>query len=1062
MEDHTTPKKTTGMSGYPRMVAQGGYPKDARDGEPEAVRVWLLGSFRVSVGSRKVGEGEWRLRKARSLVKLLALSPGHRMHRERVMDLLWPELDARAAANNLRGALHVARRTLSPTPTIASRYLRLTGDELALCPGASLWVDVDAFEEAGAEARRSREPAVYRTAIELYTGELLPEDLYEDWAEVHREQLRETFLALLLELAGLYEERKEHGRAIEVLERALSCEPAREEAHIALMRLYALSGQRREALRQYELLGRVLRRELSAESRRLHEEILSGLFPPAEDRPPEEAPDAGPHNLPASRTSFVGRERDVVEVKRLLSMTNLLTLTGAGGCGKTRLALEVAGELVGSYPDGVWLVELAPLSEPELVPQTVAEALGVRGQPGRTLTDTLTESLRKSKALLLLDNCEHLIEAAAHLADRLLSSCSSLRILATSREPLGVAGEVNWSVSPLSVPDTDSLPAAEDLTRYESVRLFVERARSRLPTFEVTRENARSVAEVCRKLDGIPLAIELVTARITALAVEQVAERLEDSLKLLAGGPRTATRRHQTMRAALEWSYELLSEDERRLFRRLSVFAGRWTLEAAEAVGGGDGIERGKVLDLLGRLVDKSLVVTEAGEGALRYRMLEPARHYARERLEESGEAERVRKRHAAFFLALAEEAEPELIGPEQAARLLQLEREHDNLRAVRRWARESGRKELGLRLAGALWRFWFTRGHLEEGQGWIEEALSSSNGVLSDARSRALNGAGALAWQRGAAEQAEAYFEQSLAVCQELDDKPGMARAINNLAVIASSRGDYTRARELLARCLALDRELGDMRGVAYSLGELGHLAFFRGEFGQAAEYLEQALALHRRLGDKRSVGLTLSNLGAIARRTGKLQRAAQLHGESLNVVREIDDEWLTACMLIEVGCLLAQQGRAERAACVLGAADKTCKEIGFELEPHMLADYESAVEQVRLDLIDQAFEAAWNTGHAMSLEDAVDYALSDQEDRPSPISERSTPEPTGLSRREQEVAALVARGLTNRRIAAELFISERTVETHVHNILGKLGFGSRAQLAARAADLQLGGDQS
>ena len=352
----------------------------AGDTARPVVRAWLLGGFRISVGSRVIRGGGWRLKKAASLVKLLALSPNHRMHRERVMDFLWPDLGRRAASNNLRHALHVARQAFEPAATEPSGYLRLIGEELALCPDGSLWVDVDAFEGAAMTARRSREPAVYRAAIELYAGDLLPEDRYEDWAEGRREELRAAFLALLLELATLYEERGEYGRAIEALRRVLSGEPAREEAHAGLMRLYALSGRKSEALGQYDRLQEALRREFgaepSADSRRLHEEILSGELPsarpPAEDRPSEETPDAGPHNLPRARGSFVGREREVVEVKRLLSMTSLLTLTGSGGSGKTRLALEVARELVGSYPDGVCLAELAPLSEPGLVPQTVA------------------------------------------------------------------------------------------------------------------------------------------------------------------------------------------------------------------------------------------------------------------------------------------------------------------------------------------------------------------------------------------------------------------------------------------------------------------------------------------------------------------------------------------------------------------------------------------------------------------------------------------------------------------------------------------------------------------
>src|SRR5215212_4293633 len=384
--------------------------------EPKAVRVWLLGTFRVSVGSQTIEQKHWRLRKAAGLVKLLAIAPTHRLHREHVMSLLWPDLGKQAASNNLRRVLHFARRALDPA--MGSRYLASEAESLVLCPGGSLWVDVEAFEEAAVMARRSRDPAAYGAAIELYAGQLLPDDRYEEWAENRRQGLRGTLLSLLSELTGLYEERGDYGQAVETLQRALSEDPANEVAHAQLMRLYALSGRQGEALTQYQRLreglsGR-LGTEPSATTRALREEIAAGRFAltqPAAPAP-EESPHAGKYNLPVARTNFVGREREMVEVKRMLAMTGLLTLTGTGGCGKTRLALEVGRDLVGSYPDGVWLVELAPLPDGALVPQAVAATLGVREQPGGSLLHTLLSALRDKEMLLILDNCEHLIDAA--------------------------------------------------------------------------------------------------------------------------------------------------------------------------------------------------------------------------------------------------------------------------------------------------------------------------------------------------------------------------------------------------------------------------------------------------------------------------------------------------------------------------------------------------------------------------------------------------------------------------------------------------------------------------
>ncbi|MGH3088598.1 MAG: ATP-binding protein, partial [Rubrobacteraceae bacterium] len=494
---------------------------------------------------------------------------------------------------------------------------------------------------------RTRDTSAYRAATELYAGELLPEDRYEEWADERRGELRSLYISLLVELAAFYEANGEYAPAIEALRKVVAGEGSHEGAHVALMRLFALRGERVGALSQFgeleDALGR-LGAEPSAASRRLYEEISDGAFP--RDAPESRAWRAegeGRHNLPLSRASFVGREREMAEVKRSLSMTQLLTLTGTGGCGKTRLAAEVARSLSGAYPGGVWMARLAPLSDGSLVARTVAGILGVREQPGRPMAQTLSEYLRTKDVLLVLDNCEHLVDAAAWLSDELLASCENLRILAPSRESLGVSGEVVWRVSTLTSPEEGE--SAEGMLRYEAVRLFVDRARGKLPAFELTEANARSVSEVCRRLDGIPLAIELATARMAALAIEQVAERLNDSLNLLALGERAAEGRHRTMRATLEWSHDLLDEWEKTLFRRLSVFAGGWTLEAAEEVGGAS------VLDPLESLVEKSLVVADAGGNrGMRYRMLEPVRQYAREKLDASGEVEEVRGRHAEYY----------------------------------------------------------------------------------------------------------------------------------------------------------------------------------------------------------------------------------------------------------------------------------------------------------------------------------------------------------------------------------------------------------------------------
>ena len=1072
-------------------------------GDAETVRIRLLGGYRVSVGDRTVRRDSWRMRKAAGLVKLLALAPGHHLHREQAMETLWPELGRRAASNNLRQALHAARRALDPDSQVGSRYLASEDESLVLCPEGRLWVDSEGFEEAARNAHRSREPAAYEAALDLYAGELLPGDRYEASTEGHRRRLRETYLSLLLGLARLHEDRADYDAAVEMLRRTVGEEPTREEAHVGLMRLYALKGSKAEALAQYGWFEEILLTELgtrpAASSRALKEEISAGRFQPKDARPlgspPAELPGVGKHNLPAARTSFVGREREIVEIKRELTMTRLLSLTGVGGSGKTRLALEVARDLVGAYPDGVWLVELAGLSEDDLVPQAVARAVGVLERPGQPLADTLAEYLRAKSVLLVVDNCEHLADSAADLLDTLLDSCPRLRVLATSREALSLAGEVVWRVPSLSVPGTDRLPTPEEMTGFEAVRLFAERARLKLPAFELTLEDTPAVVEVCRKLEGMPLAIELATARMGTLSVRQISERLEDPLSLLSVGGRKAASRQQTLRGTLDWSYELLGEFERALFGRFSVFAGGWTLEAAEAVGTGEGLEEGDVLDALSGLVDKSLVVAEARqESRVRYRLLEPVRQYAREKLEESGEAEEARHRHASFFLALAEEAEPRLRGPEDLEWLERLETEHDNLRAALSWALVGGEAEPGLRLAGALWRFWEARGYYGEGLAWLKRVLARGDRV-SAARIKALEGEGWLSISSGEIDEAGIAARDGL----KLSDEAGLGGAVSAkflgiLGWIASLGGDQDRAKELFEECLKLSQDANDEFGIADALlglagsGDLGedfereeelhkegivlcrklgyvttltrHLSslgyslLFQGEYERGAALSEEAVALLRERGYTGGLEGDLGNLGLARLLQSDNERARIAFQEGLILCKELGNRLDASGSLDGLACISATEGAAERAARLFGAGEALREAVGHVQLPEEAALLEPYLATVRSQLDEASWRAAWAGGRAMSIYQAIDYALSEQKPLPpsSPESEQpSTDETPSLTRREEEVALLVTRGLTNRRIAQDLVLSQHTVDKHVKNILKKLGLHSREQVASR-----------
>ncbi len=713
------------------------------------------------------------------------------------------------------------------------------------------------------------------------------------------------------------------------------------------------------------------------------------------DRPPEESPGTDRHNLPSARTSFIGRDAEMLEVRRLLAMTRLLTLTGAGGCGKTRLALEVARDLQGAYADGVWLVELAPLSEGALVPQAVGAALGVREQPGRPLTDTLSDALRTKEMLLVLDNCEHLIDACAQFVDRLLNSCSHLRVLATSREPLGVAGEANWVVPSLSLPDAQDPLTVEELERHESVRLFIERARYRQPAFALTSHNARAVAEICRRLDGIPLAIELAAARVGSLAVEQIASRLRDPLKLLTGGTRIALPRQQTLRGALDWSYELLSEPEHKLFARLSAFAGGWKLEAAEVVGPGGGIEEDDIVDLLGKLVDKSLVVAEVvRDGSVRYRMLEPVRQYALEWLQESGEADAVRSRHAALFLALAEEAEPELRGARQVLWLGQLENEQDNLRAAMAWLLERGESEQAARLGWALWFFWWIRGRFTEGRRWMEEALSKGVGMPAPARAKASFIAGTMASGQADFQSAKLLLEESLSLFRELKDKRGAAHALGSAGLVALDQKQHERGVIYFQEAADLFLEVGDKWGTGIMLCFLAVAWLNQGDHSRAKPLAERGLALSREVGDRQGTSATLYVLARLAQAERDHERARRLFKEGLTLSAEVGDETNVAYCLEGLAAVAASEDRLVHASRLWGASEKLLETIEVTAYPYApdRSLYQRQVTTTRAQLDEAAWEAAWAEGRAMTPEQAVEYALEDDETSPAPKGTRAS----------------------------------------------------------------------
>ena len=736
------------------------------------------------------------------------------------------------------------------------------------------------------------------------------------------------------------------------------------------------------------------------------------------DFPPLKTLDARPNNLPAQTTPFIGREEAIRTVKEQLAKANvrLLTLSGVGGTGKTRLALQAAADMVDEFEHGVFFVPLAALSDPALVLQSIAQAFDVREAAGRRLQEQLKDYLREKQVLLVLDNFEQVIDAAPRVID-LLTAAPRLKVLVTSREVLRLSGETDYPVPPLSLPDPKRLPPLARLTQYEAVALFIERAVAVKPAFTLTNENAPAVAEICYRLDGLPLAIELAAARVRVLPPQKMLAELSHRLSFLMGGARDLPARQKTLRGAIDWSHDLLTGDEQKLFRRLAVFVGGSTLEAIEAV---CNIENElPVLDTLESLVGKSLVKQTEAHGEPRFSMLETIREYAGDRLLAAGEAERVRDRHRDTFLALAEEAEPKLTGAEQAEWMQRLEEEHENLRAGLEWSLVAAGSRVGLRLCGALQRFWWTRGHLSEGREWCVRVLGKAGSEEpTPERAKALNGAGVMACHQTDYPAARALHEESLAIKRQSGDRRGMAASLGNLGNVTYGQGDFAAARALHEEALAIWRELRDPGGMAASLGNLGNVALEQGDYPSARARHEESLAIRRELRDPGGIAGSLGYLGAVAHDQGDYPAARMLFEEGLAIRRELrhragiagslsklgavahdQGDYPAARMLFEEGLVILRElgvrrelassleglaavvaalGSSLRAARIWGAAEGLREEVGSPLAPKDRPRYDRRVAAARAALGDgAAFDRAWQEGHALPLEQAIELAL-------------------------------------------------------------------------------------
>ena len=890
----------------------------------------------------------------------------------------------------------------------------------------------------------------------------------------------------------------------------------------------------------------------------LYQLVIAGL--PAEF-PALKSLESHPHNLPIQLTSFIGRAREVAAVQRLLQRDgmHMLTLTGPGGSGKTRMALQVAAELSDVFPDGVYFVNLAPISEPAFVLSTIAQTLQIKESGAQSVLDLLKASLGDKHVLLVLDNFEQVVSAAMQVAE-LLAACPKLKVIVTSREVLHVRGEQEYPVPPLSVPDPKHLPDLVALSQYEAVSLFIQRAQATRPGFQVTNANAPAVAEICARLDGLPLAIELAAARIKLLPPLALLARLGQRLAVLTSGTRDVPERQQTLRNTIAWSYNQLDATEQRLFRQLSVFVGGCTLQAVEAVCAalGNGGEAGQALDGVASLVDKSLLQQTEQEGEeARFVMLETIREYGLERLTVNAEMEAAQQAHADYYLALAEEAEPHLKGAEQGRWFARLEQERDNLRTALTWLLEAAARgggeergkqqaERALRLGVALYWFWYTAGPPKEGRSFLERALSVGEGVETPLRARAFFAAADLVWFMGDLDRAQALTEESLRLCQELGDTSGIANALIMLQGVAWLRAQYALARSYLEEAETLCREVGDTWTRGQCLTQLAQISTAQGEYVRARTLLEESRELYSALGDQQRLGWTLYLLARVLFFSqGDLVEAQALGEQSLALLREVNDTWtislvllllgqirlhqrelvlarelfeasqatlpfegrlagLAAVVRIELARVLALQGEVTQAraryqeslalvreivimepipailegladtvasqgevvwaARLWGAAENLRETIGTPLPPVYRADYERSVAATRTQLGEQAFAATWQEGRNMTIEqvlaasERVALSTPTSAGQPSTTTAKTLPTyPAGLTAREVEVLRLVAQGLSDAQVAAQLVISPRTVNFHLTSVYGKIGVSSRSAATRYAIEQHL-----
>jgi len=990
------------------------------------LKLAFLGQPRIT--HTELGDITLSNRKSLALLSFLAVESDEAHSREAILALLWPELTTSAAQNNLRVIWSKLRKILKDSSNQPGSFLLSSRLELQFNLDSAHWLDVAVFEKLLEDCRLHDhldahgccECAIRREqAAELVRGEFLGGftlgdcPTFDEWVLIRRERLNFQIADVLGKLADYHELVGNHEPAEEYTRRLLELDPLQENAHRLLMRILSQAGKRSAALAQYETCQRLLASELgvapTVETRTLAEQIRARASTGITERA---------HNLPASPTRFFGRQREIHQLHDLLTSEtiNLVSLTGPGGVGKTRLALQVASELTDHFPDGVWLVELAALDDPHAIPSAVAAVLNLVEESGQSVVQTLGDDLRDKSILLVLDNCEHLLKACTQMVKTLRMAAPMLVVLVTSRTALRLDGERVMRLQPLPSPDIGESIRAVDALQYDAVQLFVSRAAKARLNFKLTDEIASFAAQICRNLDGMPMAIELAAARAGKMPVEAIAQRLDQRFRWLNTQSSGSIPRQRTLHTMIDWSHDLLDAPERSLFHRLSVFAGGWTLEAAEAI-----CMQGELcLDTLTELVDQSLVEFGYAQGAQRYRMHETIRQYARQELRTDGEETEVFTLHARYFSGLVSEAAENVNGQPLGERLVIIEEEHDNLRSAFNWLVAQDR-ELALTIVANLGidlKFWELRGHFEEGRRWLRRILDATTDLFSTSRAYALLAAADLssaitdfAYGRSCALESQQLFhkldnpqgvveaklvlanladlhgnqdvmalavQEAITLSKGIDYRPGLAEGGWLKASMAFDQGDFDQAIQYLLPSVALWREINDLWKLARVLNTLAVCLIEKGDYADASEILQETVEINESLGYRRGVALALHNLGDTSMRLGNYSRAKELNSESLTIRRELGLRRGYAFSFENLALLAEREKQFTRAIQLFAAAQSLRETIDAPNDPIAQDDYACLLKEIRTELGDVRYELEWSKGWSMTVDQAIEFALA------------------------------------------------------------------------------------